>query len=92
MKVNIRKLTGNSNDGYALDKHIISSTFTGYNAFGHPQFDTQRTEVGEAVFQLKYRGDWSKVSPLAAQLVESVVPKFPNIGLVIPIHQSYVSV
>jgi competence protein ComFC len=43
--------------GFALDYQIVSSEFVGYNEFGHPQFDTNRTELGELVYKLKYRHD-----------------------------------
>lgn len=75
-------------DGYALDKHTASSVFIGHNEYGHPQFDTTRTPAGEAVFQLKYRGDFDRVKPLAKAVVRNIVPQFPKIGLVMPIPAS----
>jgi len=36
----------------------------GDNEFGHPQFETHRTEVGELLFRLKYRSDESAVQEL----------------------------
>jgi predicted amidophosphoribosyltransferase len=39
--------------GYVLDYHTISSTPTGDPYY---RFDTKRTELGELLFQLKYRG------------------------------------
>ena len=84
MKVRIKQISGAFNDGYALDKHTVSSVFIGYSEYGHPQFDTTRTPVGEAVFQLKYRGDFDQVKPLAKAVVQNIVPHFPEIGLVMP--------
>ncbi len=54
MKVNLKKIAGNWSSGYALDKHVLSSEFLGHNEWGHPMFDTTRSEVGEAAYQLKY--------------------------------------
>ena len=88
MKTNIKEIAGNWDKGYALDKHIVSSTFLGNNEYGHATFDTIRTEAGEATFQLKYRNDWSQVEPLAQAIVDQIVPKFQNIGLVIPVPAS----
>lgn len=48
------------------------------------QFDTLRTDAGEAVFQLKYRHDFDKVKPLAKAVVRHIVPLFDKIGFVIP--------
>jgi len=88
LKVSIKEIAGNWDKGYALDKHIVTSTFTGHNEYGHATFDTIRTEAGEATFQLKYRSDWSQVEPLAQAIVDQIVPKFQNIGLVIPVPAS----
>lgn len=57
MRVNLRQIDGNWEQGYALDKHTLSSTPAGHNDFGHMQFDTKRPAAGEALFQLKYRHD-----------------------------------
>lgn len=66
MKVNIKQLKGVWMLGYSLDKHTTSSTFIGHNEYGHKQFNTVRPEISEALFQLKYRDDYSKV-PLIAK-------------------------
>jgi predicted amidophosphoribosyltransferase len=90
LKVNLREIAGNWDKGYALDRHKISSTFTGYNDYGHATFDTLRTEAGEATFQLKYRSDWTQVEPLANAIAEHIVPKLPKVSLVIPVPASKV--
>jgi predicted amidophosphoribosyltransferase len=56
-KYNPRKIYGSWSDGYVLDLHSTGSTYIGDNEFGHPQFETHRTEIGELLFQLKYRSD-----------------------------------
>ena len=40
-----------------LDKYTLSSIPIGRNEFGYMQFNTTRTEVGEALFRLKNRND-----------------------------------
>ncbi|PHS38999.1 MAG: hypothetical protein COA91_06630 [Robiginitomaculum sp.] len=84
MENNIRKIEGNWDLGFSLDKHTIRSVLTGYNEYGRMTFDTTRTEIGEAIYQLKYQQDWEQVQPLAAEFVSTVLPKFRNIGLLIP--------
>jgi competence protein ComFC len=59
-----RKLTGPWSTGYALDVHTSSSTFLGYNAFGHPEFETVRPPIGELLYRLKNRGDATAIEPL----------------------------
>ncbi|MEX5728479.1 putative amidophosphoribosyltransferase [Rhodovulum iodosum] len=88
MKANLRKIEGNWDIGYALDKHMLYSNFLGHNEAGYPMFDNHRTEAGEAVYQLKYRSDWDQVEPLADAIVEHIAPKLGPIGLVIPVPAS----
>lgn len=86
----IRKLEGSWDAGYALHKHTLSSVYLGDNESGYPQFNTTRSEPGEALFQLKYRGDWTQVGPLAAQVKETLLPLFGKIGLIVPMPASTV--
>ena len=51
--------------GYALDVHSVSSIPIGYDDFGHMQFETTRSEVGEMLYQLKYRNDDTQVDLIA---------------------------
>lgn len=88
MDVNLREICGNWDQGYVLDKHTLSSEYIGENEYGHPQFDTKRSEVGEALFKLKYRGDKSQAAPLAAQVAKSIVPKFEKVSLIVPMPAS----
>lgn len=88
MQVKLKKITGIWADGWALDKHMIKSTFLGHDEYGHARFDNLRTEVGEATYQLKYGQQWSAVAPLAQALVEHIGPKLPHIGLIIPMPAS----
>lgn len=48
-------LKGNWSEGYALDKHVLQSIPLGEDAYGHMHFDTTRSEIGELVYQLKYK-------------------------------------
>jgi competence protein ComFC len=56
-----KEIEGSWDRGYVLDAHTISSTMIGYNEFGHPEFDTVRSPLGELVYQLKYRRDKSVI-------------------------------
>ena len=85
MQTNLRKIYGNWELGYVLDKHTVKSIPTGRNEFGHMQFDTTRTEVGEALYQLKNRHDWNQIEPLSHVLHTSVFPYFKDIGLIVPV-------
>lgn len=67
-----REIRGSWDQGYVLDVHTISSTMIGYNEFGHPEFDTLRSELGEMVYQLKYKGDKSVIGPMVQAIGEFV--------------------
>jgi predicted amidophosphoribosyltransferase len=88
MNVVIRQLDGSWDAGFALHKHTLSSVYTGDNENGRPTFDTVRSEPGEALFQLKYRNDWTQVAPLAAEVQRCLLPRFGRIGLIIPMPAS----
>lgn len=60
MKIKPQRLSGNWKGGIALDLHTVSSILRPDKGF-----DTTRTEVGDALFRLKYRSDKSKIGPLA---------------------------
>lgn len=88
MKVALKQIFGPWDAGWILDKHTLSSQCVGHNAQGHPVFDTTRTDVGEATFQLKYRSDWTQVQPLAQALADHVFPKLASVGFIVPMPAS----
>jgi predicted amidophosphoribosyltransferase len=88
VNVNVSQIYGAWDEGLVLDKHVLSSTYVGDNEWGHPTFDTTRSEVGEASFQLKYRSDWTKVEVLAQALAANVFPAFDSVGFIVPMPAS----
>lgn len=88
MDVQVRKLSGSWDLGYALHKHTLSSVYVGDDEWGHSRFNTTRSEPGEALFQLKYRNGWNQVGPLAAQVQATLLPLFGKIDLIIPMPAS----
>lgn len=88
MKINKKEIFGNWNKGYALDKHTIRSAPAGYNQYGYQTYDTLRSELGEAVYQLKYRQNWDMVEPIAQTLADLLTPNTQNIELIIPVPAS----
>lgn len=88
MNVNLKEIEGNWNKGVVLDKHSKSSVVTGKNEYGHNVYDTIRTDVGEALFQLKYRSGWNQVQPLAQCLYDNAYPHFDKVGFIVPMAAS----
>jgi predicted amidophosphoribosyltransferase len=69
---NPRKIDGPWTDGRVLDLHSTGSEFLGYDEYGHEQFDTRRTEVGELLYRLKYRSDASALDEIGAVAEEFI--------------------
>lgn len=57
-------LEGNWRVGKAYDLHTVSSTYLGVDEYGHDQFENTRSEMGQLVYQLKYRNDKAAVSKI----------------------------
>jgi predicted amidophosphoribosyltransferase len=82
------RIPGPWDDGFALDFHTVGSALLGHDDAGHPVFDTRRTELGEALYRLKYRGAWLVVPAIAdvaaafvrscGQSLDVVVPAVPT--------------
>ena len=69
-------------EGYVLDYHTVSSTPTGDPYY---RFDTKRTELGELLFRLKYRGGGSVVIADIVDTAEQFVGGWnPPINCVVP--------
>lgn len=64
IKLNPQKLAGNWFEGYALDYHTLSSTFLGYDAFGHKVFENNYSEIGELLYKLKYKSNKSVLNDI----------------------------
>lgn len=92
MKVNVMKIEGQWDAGYVLDWHVLSSDMIGHNEYGHPEFNTIRSEAGEAAFLLKYRSDFSKLQPLANAITTEIVPRLGFISFVAPMPPSKIRV
>jgi len=61
-------LEGNWKSGKAYDLHTVSSTHLGVDEFGHDRFDSKRSEMGELVYQLKYKADQNTVEKIVTLL------------------------
>jgi competence protein ComFC len=64
------KIKNNWKSGIAYDIHTISSTYLGKDEFGHDKYDTKRSEMGELVYQLKYKHDDTVVQKIVDLLLQ----------------------
>lgn len=69
LTVNPQPIEGRWHIGFTLDVHTISSTYKGDNAYGHPEYDTNRTELGELLYRLKSGSDETVVPEVATAVV-----------------------
>src|SRR5712691_8725121 len=82
------KIPGRWREGFSLDYHTISSDFIGHDEYGHPRYDTKRSELGELLYRLKYAQDTAvidEIADAAAKFLESWAPK---VGLIVPVPPS----
>ncbi len=82
------KLEGPWSEGFALDSHTVGSQYLGDDAFGHPQFETTRSQVGELLFQLKYRSDKSGIGILCQTACDFVKSRGWQTNFVVPVPPS----
>jgi len=85
IQINVQWLSGNWRYGWALDLHTVSST-----PLPDGGFETQRTEVGELLYQLKYCLDRSKVEPIAEVAAAFLRSRMvlPYLAAIIPVPPS----
>jgi len=65
-----KEITGSWDQGYVLDVHTVSTTLIGYDEFGHLEFDTVQSYLGDLVNRLKYKSDNTVISPIVETIVE----------------------
>lgn len=87
---NIRpmKIPGRWREGFVLDYHTLESIYVGDDEYGHPIFDTKRSEVGELLYRLKYRSDNSVLDDLVRTTVEFLRSWSPGVSAIIPVPPS----
>jgi len=79
------RIPGAWRQGYVLDYHTIHSEFLGYDEFGNPMFDTKRTEVGEFLYQLKYRRNLEALDALVKAATKFVKGWRVTLDVIVPV-------
>jgi predicted amidophosphoribosyltransferase len=88
VEIEPRILRGPWDAGFALHVHTLSSVFLGNNAYGHPEFHTTRSPVGELLYRLKYRNDGTAVEPLVESILAFWKTWHPSIDAIVPVPPS----
>ena len=81
------EIIGNWAKGYALDLHTTGSEYLGDNQYGNPIFNTKRSEVGQLLYDLKYRGD-KRAIPKIINIVKECITGINNFDYIISIPPS----
>ncbi len=85
------RIPGRWREGFALTYYTVSSTYLGDDAFGHPMFDTKRSEIGELVYRLKYRSDSCALDELVGAAAGFVRSWNPGATVIVPVPPSRLS-
>lgn len=80
------EITGNWNKGFALDLHTTGSEYLGDDQYGNPRFNTTRSEVGQLLYDLKYRGNKTVIPEIIGKIKECItgIEKFDYIVSIPP--------
>jgi competence protein ComFC len=87
-KINPQKIVGKWKSGVALDIHTLSSVYLGVNEHGHEVYETTRSEIGELLYRLKYRGDMAAASEIIAAAADFLKPHLQSFNLIVPVPPS----
>ena len=91
VEIHPRRVAGPWLDGYALDVHTTSSEYIGDNAYGHPEFATTRSPMGELLYRLKFRGDQTTVELIVETVAAFLASWNIQIDAIVPVPPSNAS-
>ena len=83
-----QQITGRWLRGVALDVHTVRSAYAGVNEYGRDIFDTVRSELGELLVRLKYRGDQGAAPEIIATAVRYLKPNLEKFDRIVPVPPS----
>lgn len=81
------EISGNWAKGFSLDLHTIESTYLGVNDQGYDQWDTTRSDIGELVYQLKYRKNLSVVPEIIGH-INRKIEGLASLDYIVPVPAS----
>jgi competence protein ComFC len=90
LKLNPQPIYGRWTEGFALDVHTVSSQYEGDDEFGHPKFNSVRSDVGEALYRLKYRNDDAQLPLLTGAAVAFLREWNPPVDMLVAVPPSKV--
>lgn len=88
MKLHPQGIQGPWNAGLVLDWHTVDSQCIGENEFGYPVFETTRSEIGELLYQFKYRSNDDALRRIVAIACKYLIRARGKFDLVLPVPPS----
>lgn len=82
----VHEIVGNWTKGLAFDLHTIASNYLGVNHYGYHQYDNIRSDMGELVYQLKYKNNQAAI-PEIIQLL-TAIKGIEDFDAIIPVPSS----
>ncbi|MBW2053991.1 MAG: ComF family protein [Deltaproteobacteria bacterium] len=79
-----KQIQGEWSSGYALDFHTISSEYLGNDEYGNPQYETNRSDMGEMLYRLKYKSDRSVLRIIVDTAAKFLSNQDWHLDLIIP--------
>jgi competence protein ComFC len=73
--------------GSVLDWHTVGSQIIGHNEFGHPIFDNIRSEIGELLYQFKYKNEQNALQGILQTSIDYFASK-GKFDLILPVPPS----
>jgi len=76
--------------GYAFDIHTLKSEYIGDDEYGHPRFQTDRSPIGQSLYNLKYGQNFSEIEKIVSILSsdEDFKNFIKKIDVVVPVPPS----
>jgi competence protein ComFC len=88
VQIRPRQILGRWRQGFALDLHTLSSSFVGHDEFGHPKFESTRSEVGELLYRLKYSQERSVIDEITDAAASFVKGWQSSLDIIVPVPPS----
>jgi len=88
VEINPIELIGNWFWGYSLDIHTIRNEYIDDDEFGNPKFDTERSDMGELLYRLKYKSDKSVINEIITTVHYFIDSYNIDIDIIIPVPPS----
>jgi len=76
--------------GYAFDIHTLRSKHIGDDQYGHPRFDTERSPIGQCLYNLKYGQNFSEIENIINILSSNndFIDFIKKINVIVPVPPS----